>query len=92
MRDGVFLSPLKVDGAIDGQSSKENQKHNRRCERPAVIFGGPWVGPPTVMPWPTRAFNVSIPHRWVNVLELCRAPCPPMTTKAPAFAGPEEHS
>ena len=54
---------LKVDAtAIDDQSSQDNEKYS--CgDRPPIIFGAPWVGPPTVVARPTSAFKVSIYHR-----------------------------
>ncbi len=56
------MAPLEVDAAIDDQSCQDNEKHNRGCERPPVVFGAPWVGPPTVVARPTSAFKVSIYH------------------------------
>ena len=55
---------LKVDAtARDNQSTQDNKKHNRGDYRPPIIFGVPWVGPPTVVARSTSAFKVSIYHR-----------------------------
>jgi len=53
---------LKLDRAIDDQSSQDNEKHNRGCERAPVVFGTPWVRPPTIVARPRSAFKVSICH------------------------------
>jgi hypothetical protein len=37
------MAPLEVDAAIDDQSCQDNEKHNRGCERPPVVFGAPLV-------------------------------------------------
>jgi hypothetical protein len=56
-------SPLKVDAtAIDNQSTQDNE-HNRGEYRPPIIFGAPWLGPPTVVARSRPAFKVSIYHR-----------------------------
>jgi hypothetical protein len=55
---------LKGDATdIDDQSGHNNQKHNCGSDRPPIIFGVPWVGPPTVVARPTARFKVSIYHR-----------------------------
>jgi len=35
--------------ARDNQSTQDNEKHDRGDYRPPIIFGTPWVGPPTVV-------------------------------------------
>src|SRR5262249_27418886 len=43
-------SDLKMSaGAVDDESSHDNEKHNRGGERPPVHFRPPWVGPPAVV-------------------------------------------
>jgi hypothetical protein len=61
-REAAFT--LKVDAtAIDDQSSQDNEKHNCGGDRPPIVFGAPWVGPPTVVARPTSGFKVLINHR-----------------------------
>jgi hypothetical protein len=83
---------LKVDAtARDNQSTQDNEQHNRGDYRPPIIFGAPWVGPPTVVARSTSAFKVSIYHRKAKRLGLCRVPRVPDSgdDKGPASAGPE---
>jgi hypothetical protein len=40
---------LKADSAVEDEASQDNQKQNRSGERPPVILGAPWVGPPTIV-------------------------------------------
>jgi hypothetical protein len=55
---------LKLDAtARDNQSTQDNEKHNRRDYRPPIIFGAPWIGPPTVVARSSSGFKVSIYHR-----------------------------
>jgi hypothetical protein len=55
---------LKVDTtARDNQSAQDNEKHKRGDYRPPIIFGAPWVGPPTVAARSTSAFKISMYHR-----------------------------
>jgi hypothetical protein len=62
---------LKVDAtARDNQSTQDNEKHNRGDYRTPIIFGTPWVGPPTVVH--IRAKRL-IAHKQ-NVLSPCRVP------------------
>jgi hypothetical protein len=74
----VFLSAfdlghgddLQVDAAVENEASQDKEKHNRRDERPPLIFGAPWVGPPAVVH--IRAKRLIAPKQ--NVLNLCRVP------------------
>jgi hypothetical protein len=57
-------SPLKVDAtAVDNQRTQDNEKNNRGGYRPPIIFGAPWLGPPTVVVRSPPGFKVSIYHR-----------------------------
>jgi hypothetical protein len=57
-------SPLKVDAtAVDNQRTQDNEKNNRGGYRPPIIFGAPWLGPPTVVVRSPAGFKVSIYHR-----------------------------
>ena len=40
---------LKMDAAVDDESSQDNEKHNCGSDRPPVIFAPPRVGPPAVL-------------------------------------------
>jgi hypothetical protein len=79
--------------ARDKQSTQDNEKHNRGDYRPPIIFGAPWVGPPTVVARSTSAFKVSIYHRnKANVSGALPVPRVPGLghNKSPASAGPED--
>ena len=40
---------LKMDAAVDDESSQYNERHNCGSDRPPVIFAPPWVGPSAVV-------------------------------------------
>jgi len=76
--------------ARDNQSTQDNEKHNRGDYRPPIIFGAPWVGPPTVVARFTSAFKVSIYHLdKANVTGFAEFRVSPAraTTKAPLPRG-----
>jgi hypothetical protein len=51
-------SSLKVNPtAGDNQSTQDNEKHNGGDYRPPIIFGPPWLGPPTTVTKATSAFK-----------------------------------
>jgi hypothetical protein len=37
---------LKVGSAVEDESTQDDEEQNRSSERPPIIFGAPWVGPP----------------------------------------------
>ena len=81
---------LKLDTtARDNQSTQDNEKYNRSDYRPPIIFGAPWVGPPTVVARFTSAFKVSIYHHKANVSGFAEFRVSPArtTTKAPLPRG-----
>jgi hypothetical protein len=74
------MAPLEVDAAIDDQSCQDNEKHNRGCERPPVVFGAPWVGA-TDCSAELQGLDIS----WVsNVLTFYRVPPGRHPKKSPA--------
>jgi hypothetical protein len=58
----------KLGAAVDDECSHDNEKDNCADEWPPVIFGAPWVGPPTVVARATPAFNVWVYHIHSRVL------------------------
>jgi hypothetical protein len=74
--------------ARDSQSTQDNEKHDRGDYRPPIIFGTPWVGPPTVVARSTSAFKVSIYHRKANVPGFAEFRCPRLgPQQRPRFRG-----
>ena len=61
---------LQVDAAVENEASQDKEKHNRRDERPPLIFGAPWVGPPAVVHIRAKCL-IALKQ---NVLSLCRVP------------------
>jgi hypothetical protein len=53
---------LKVGAAVDDESSQNNEKQNCGGDRSPVMFGAPWVGPPTIVVRATSAFKVLVDH------------------------------
>jgi hypothetical protein len=43
------LNDLKMDAAVDDESSQDNERDNGSSNRPPVIFAPPWVGPPAIV-------------------------------------------
>ena len=55
-----FIENLKVGGAVDEESSQDNEKHNCGSDRPPIIFRAPWIGPSAIVAARVNHFHARV--------------------------------